>query len=448
MEIMRVRRHQVHGLVLAAGLGVALLAASRGGDRAAPATSTTPLAVAPEGRRLAGTLGRLVGAPLRVEAAEAAEAATPARPLVGDAALSGTLDLAAAEQVGDRYEVPLPDGRRAILTLEPRLQRAAERILARARAPRGAVVITAPDGRILALAGRRTEDPAGGKEGLADPALAVTAWAPAASIAKIATAAALVEAGVDPAAEVCYHGGLRSVTEDNLADHRRDNRCGDLAYGLAHSQNALIAKLVHRHLEPAAWRATAGALGFAGDLPPWAPGGQRGALDVPADKGVELARTAAGFRGAELSPVAGALLAATIANGGLEVTPTIVAAVVDGSGRAEVTVPPPRRVVAEAVARAVGRMMVRTCDSGSAARAFRGKDGLPRSIAVAGKTGTLSRKPAPDWPHPLEFSWFVGYAPADRPEVAIAVVLGNTDLWWLKSHTAARMLLAEALTAR
>jgi penicillin-binding protein A len=66
-------------------------------------------------------------------------------------------------------------------------------------------------------------------------------------------------------------------------------------------------------------------------------------------------------------------------------------------------------------------------------------------VKVAGKTGTLSRKPAADAPAELEYSWFVGYAPAEKPQFSVAVVLGNTDLWWLKSHTAARMILRDAL---
>jgi peptidoglycan glycosyltransferase len=107
--------------------------------------------------------------------------------------------------------------------------------------------------------------------------------------------------------------------------------------------------------------------------------------------------------------------------------------------------PKTERILAEDVARAVGDMMVETCDSGSAAKAFRGRDGLPRAVKVAGKTGTLSRKPAPDAPAELEYSWFVGYAPADQPQFSVSVVLGNTDLWWLKSHTAARMILRDAL---
>ncbi len=380
----------------------------------------------------------------------------PARPVVadldGDAELAGALDLSKMELVDDHYEVPLPDGRRAVLTLDPVLQKKAEKVLNQAKAPRGAVVITATDGRILAYAGRRTEDPKGGKHGLVDYALLNTAWAPAASIFKIVSAAALVDAGVDPHAKVAYHGGLRSVMESNLADHRQDDRSNDLAYGLAHSQNAIIAKLAHQHLDPTRLTAMAATLGFGATGPhalsSWALGGEAGRCEIPAEKGVDFGKTAAGFKGAELSPVGGVLLANTIASGGMVVTPTIVAALIDGDRRIPVNVPAPRRAISADVAAAVGSMMVQTCDSGSAAKAFRGKGGLARTIKIAGKTGTLSRDNPDNAGTELEYSWFVGYAPADQPTMSIAVVLGNTDLWWLKSHTAARLLLADALSAK
>jgi cell division protein FtsI/penicillin-binding protein 2 len=437
----RATKRLARNLALAVGLGVAaaVLAGSSGGGGAPAQVSGGTRLDEPDRTRVAEAAS---GA--RRETGKAKAKAKPKK-LVGDADLAGKLDLSKMELVDDHYEVPLGDGRRAVLTLDPKLQAAAEKVLARAKAPRGAVVITGVDGRILAYAGRRTEDKKGGKNGVLDHSLANTVWAPAASIFKIATAAALVEAGVGPHDKVCYHGGLRSVMESNLEDSKRDNRCNDLAYGLAHSQNAIIAKLVHKHLQPETLRATAASLGFAGDLPSWALGGQAGTVDVPAEKGVDFGKTAAGFRGSDLSPLAGALLANTIATGGLEATPTIVASIKDGDKTIPVELPAAQRVLAEKAADAVGEMMVQTCDSGSGAKAFRGKDGLARSIKVAGKTGTLSRKPAPDWEFELEYSWFVGYAPADKPRFSVAVVLGNTDLWWLKSHTAARMLLREAL---
>ena len=90
---------------------------------------------------------------------------------------SADIDLDRAALVGDHYQ--LPDGRR--LTLDPQLQDTAEKILAEARAPRAAIVVLAPDGKILALAGRRGE-PKDGSKGVSDWHLATDAWAPAASV--------------------------------------------------------------------------------------------------------------------------------------------------------------------------------------------------------------------------------------------------------------------------
>ena len=63
-------------------------------------------------------------------------------------------------------------------------------------------------------------------------------------------------------------------------------------------------------------------------------------------------------------------------------------------------------------------MMTKTCASGSAASAFAGRRGI-RDIAVAGKTGTLSRDEAPY----MQYSWFVGFAPADKPSIVVAVMI-------------------------
>jgi cell division protein FtsI/penicillin-binding protein 2 len=83
-------------------------------------------------------------------------------------------------------------------------------------------------------------------------------------------------------------------------------------------------------------------------------------------------------------------------------------------------------------------MMVATCDIGSAARSF----GKHRKTTVAGKTGTL----ATNEPFYMEHSWFVGYAPAEKPEIVVAVVLGNPENWHLRGHEAARRLIDRALS--
>jgi cell division protein FtsI/penicillin-binding protein 2 len=47
----------------------------------------------------------------------------------------------------------------------------------------------------------------------------------------------------------------------------------------------------------------------------------------------------------------------------------------------------------------------------------------------------------------LGYSWFVGYAPTDRPKVAFAVVIGNRAAWRIKAPFVARRLVTEYLAA-
>ena len=86
---------------------------------------------------------------------------------------------------------------------------------------------------------------------------------------------------------------------------------------------------------------------------------------------------------------------------------------------------------------AVARMMAGTCDEGSAARVF----GRHRNIRVAGKTGTLAQS-APTF---IEHSWFVGFAPADKPELVVSVLIGNSEAWHLRGHEVARRMIDGAL---
>ena len=81
--------------------------------------------------------------------------------------------------------------------------------------------------------------------------------------------------------------------------------------------------------------------------------------------------------------------------------------------------------------------MLATCEFGSAARSF----GRHQAIRVAGKTGTLTRTD----PFYMEHSWFVGYAPAEQPQIIVSVVLGNPESWHLRGHEAARRLIDRAL---
>jgi cell division protein FtsI/penicillin-binding protein 2 len=336
---------------------------------------------------------------------------------------------------GSGYVEVLPDGSRAELTIDPALQSRVERVLNVHPTSYGAaVVLSVEDGRVLAMTARSSVAP---RKSLAE--LVLSAWAPAASVFKLVTATALLERGVQPDTRVCYHDGVHSVENSNLRSNSRlDRNCNSFSFGLAKSQNAVIARLAIDHLDPAALRRVAQALGFGAPLPFAAPVAASAAR-VP-DGGLPFARTAAGFWNTTLSPLHGAWLAATLARGGVTPPLRLIERIVDGSGRAvRPAAAPERRVVTEAAARALGRMMVGTTEYGTARLGFHdprtNRSLLP--VAVAGKTGTLDRhKPY------LSYSWFVGFAPAERPQVAVAVLLGNRAAARLRAHQVARELLS------
>lgn len=344
------------------------------------------------------------------------------------------LQLEKMELDGDHYVAPLRDGRRAVLTLDPELQQLARKLLDQSRAPRAAIVAMTPDGRILAFAGRRTEEPKGGKQGIFDYRLVTDVWAPAASIFKLVTASALLENGFDPDAKVCYHGGVRSVMESNLVDHKRDNNCATLGYGVAHSNNAILGKLAYQKLEPTKLDRAARDLGWTSVVPQsLGVKATCGELALPKDKDLEFAKAAAGFNGSRLSVLGGALLGATFAADGVQPAPRIIDSIEGkpyATGKA-------RRVLSKKVADEVTEMMVGTCRSGSAARTFR----RLKKVEVAGKTGTLTTTE----PFYMQNSWFVGFAPADDPQVVVSVLLGNPESWWLRGHEAAKSMIDRAI---
>src|SRR5689334_18280102 len=157
----RARRNRVRRshLMLAGAVAIAGAAALLGNRSATPAmVRGAPLDVAPDRTRdPAAPPGATPAA-----ATAMGRAATPAA--VPAAAIADLIDLDRRTLAADgaHFEAPLKDGRRAVLTLDPALQALAEKLLSEARAPRGAIVAMAPDGRILALAGRRSDPAAKG----------------------------------------------------------------------------------------------------------------------------------------------------------------------------------------------------------------------------------------------------------------------------------------------
>jgi cell division protein FtsI/penicillin-binding protein 2 len=260
--------------------------------------------------------------------------------------------------------------------------------------------------------------------------------APAASIFKIVTAAALLERGVRPDAEVCFHGGKHRIQKALLRDDpRRDRHCLTLASALGKSANVVFAKLAGRALTAEQLRAEASRFLFNEPLDfAWPVGASPARI---ADDPFELATTAAGFGPVRMSPLHGAAIASLVANRGTFVPPRIVE---EDDGFAAAGARPARQVLRPEVADALARMMETTTTEGTARKVFRrdrSARGSPlREITVAGKTGSLS-----DASPYRDYSWFVGFAPADDPQVAVAALVVNDRLWHVKAPSLAHQAL-------
>ena len=347
------------------------------------------------------------------------------------------VDLSRVRLDGLRMVAPVGRGGLAELTLDPALQRDAERLLDEAHPSAGAVVaIDAKTGRVLVWAERRRDG--------RGPSVITTPHAPAASVFKLVTTAALFErTDVTPSERVCIAGGMRSIERRHLDPPRDgDVHCGPFFQALGHSRNAVYAQLATHRLMRADLLEIAERIGFNGHVP-FDFKVPLGTLDVPYED-LEFARTAAGFRGSTLTPLGGAYLASVIATGGLAPRFRLVE-------RAEGYEAPAGletegRVLSATTAQRLERMMEVTVSSGTARGAFHDDLGHPllANVQVAGKTGTL---------HPSEAqgeglaSWFIGFAPARSPSIVVSVLLENGSVWRKKAVEVARDVLRSHFAA-
>ncbi|MCU0687993.1 MAG: penicillin-binding transpeptidase domain-containing protein [Polyangiaceae bacterium] len=349
------------------------------------------------------------------------------------------IDLRRLKLEGESITSPAHGGRIAHLTLDPALQRQADRLLRGYEVPEIAVVMADMKGRVLVWSSRRERGQGGD--------LCADASAPAASVFKIATAAALVErAGLGPDTRQCYWGGDHRIEAAHLADDpRKDRSCVSLASAMGRSTNAVFARLASKHLSPESLEATARSLGF-GDAPAFDVPVEPNGLNVP-EEPLGFARTSAGFWNTTLSPLGAVSLALTVANHGMAARPYIVERVTEGPQllfRAPARYPA-RRAIKPETADALTRMLETAVSEGTCYRAFhdaKGRAFLP-NINVAGKTGTLTRGETDQF-----YTWFVGFAPARAPEVAISVLAINGSSWRVKANVVARDMLRSYFASR
>lgn len=126
-----------------------------------------------------------------------------------------------------------------------------------------------------------------------------------------------------------------------------------------------------------------------------------------------LAASAIGQGDVLATPLHMAMIASAVANDGKMMQPQLVNEVEDAKGQSILTKEPSvlRESISPEVAETLKEYMVSVVEDGT------GKRAAMRSTKVAGKTGTAENASG------REHAWFIGFAPANDPQVAVAVIV-------------------------
>ena len=328
-----------------------------------------------------------------------------------------------------------PQGSAVELTIDPVVQQAAWDALGDER---GAVVALDPKtGAILALVSKPTYDPnalavldpnavestyeeldASPDDVLVDRAIAGDLNPPGSVFKLVVTATALESGQYTPESEFPNPPRLDLPGTTTPISNSADGTCGggetaSIATALRLSCNVTFAQLAGA-LGQKAIREQAQEFGFGQQLgipmrvePSVYP-------EIPGNDEAQVWLTGFGQANVRTSPLQMAMVSAAIANGGVLMQPTVVESIVapDLSVLQEFEPQVFSTPIKPETASTMTQMMVQGVANGVANNAR--IDG----VEVAGKTGTAENGPGE--PYTL---WFTGFAPANDPRVAVAVVI-------------------------
>ncbi|MGY1753935.1 peptidoglycan D,D-transpeptidase FtsI family protein [Blastococcus sp. SYSU D01042] len=346
--------------------------------------------------------------------------------------LAGTDDRLFVRRLSDLFTGRDPSGGDVVLTLDPAVQQAA---MAGLEGQVGAVVALDPStGAVLGLASTPTFDPnllsSHDPAGIRDAAAQLEAADPdprsnqaisqrysPGSIFKVIVSAAALEDGYTPETVVPAPQTLQLPgTSTDLTNFNGSACSGSgeqpLIDALTVSCNTAFAQL-GIDLGEDAVREMAEAFGMTGErfeMPLRVEGSTVGDIGNDAELGV----ASIGQQNVQMTPMQAAMVAAAVANDGTLMKPYLVdqllapdLTVIDETDPEEMSQP-----VSEQTASALTEMMSSVVANGS------GRAARINGVQVAGKTGTAENA-GPD------HNWFIGFAPADEPRIAVAVFVRN-----------------------
>ena len=363
--------------------------------------------------------------------------------------LSGAGEPETLDELMNQFSGVDETGNDVELTLDPELQRIAYDGLASSSTGRGAAVALNPkNGEILSLVSYPSFDPNNiddNFEDLAeDPSFPLVNRAtqglyPPGSTFKVITAAAALEAGVKPSDR--YRDSGTYETPGYTVYNYRGREYGQQTFeqALANSVNTIFARIGNEDVGAEALAQKAEAFGFYDPYEDFALPVAPSFFNPPPEQWDQgnVAQSSFGQQTVSGTVFEMANVAGAIANGGTMMEPRLVREVrsPDGVIIDKLTSRVHGRPMDEETAGTLTDMMeaaVTQVESGAA---------IP-GVKVAGKTGTAEA------PGEELHSWFISFAPADDPEIAVAVMVENGQEGYKQALPIARRLMEEHLRSQ
>ena len=338
---------------------------------------------------------------------------------------------------GEQQITPAVRGSDVRLTIDSDLQWFAQNAIAQKVDQTGAlsgtvVVMRAKTAELLAVASYPTFDP--NNIAKATGSLSNNAFGEAfepGSTAKVMTAAAALQEGVaTPATPVVVPNRLpRAGTSFRDAEEHGVEKL-TFAGVIAQSSN-IGTMMVGEKVPPATLEKYFRGFGVGQKSGIGFPGETAGLFARSKDWSGSQRYTVMFGQGLAVNAIQVASVFQTIANGGVRVPPTLVAGTSNADGTfAPTPLTKPVRVISKPVATTLSQMLEFVVGDGGTARQAE----IP-GYRVAGKTGTADRVGA-NGRYSGKTASFIGFAPADKPEFVVAVILQNPIRGYFGGSTA------------
>ena len=358
--------------------------------------------------------------------------------------LNGNDDRLFGQRFLDMFSGRDPRGGNIVTTIDPKMQKVAYNAMREGCSGgcRGAVVALEPNtGKILALVSTPSYDP--NKLASHDQKVREDAWTrwnaadtvtspmlnravnqlyPPGSTFKVITTAAALRQGITPDQRLTSSSGITLPDTNTTLTNYGGQSCPDssggtvsLTQAFQYSCNTAFVQLTTEKMKDptSSFVDTATRFGLnerAADIP--LPVATSTSGDIP--DLAALGQSSIGQRDVRVTPLENAMVAATVANGGVRMQPYLVDKLQSADLRTLHTTQPStiNSPIDADQAETLTQLMIQS---------ERHTSGAGGAVSIASKTGTAESGSSTDTP----FSWYIAFGPSSNAQIAVAVVVEN-----------------------